>query len=163
MSFTPRGSDGRKSGIFDPRFPPMDDCCVFNDRRCASIPFLLQVEDPPWYCCPPKCPPFRKPLIKRAEYTNLLSYDNQYEYLAPHLEDMVLPSMAFWFYCDHVPDLHDTGVKYSRILTRESERPLHTWPPLAANVCPPPRECEPCGPGPWANPALRRFFYMDCQ
>ncbi|BFZ03527.1 hypothetical protein BsWGS_06566 [Bradybaena similaris] len=162
MSFTPIGGDGCKSGILDPRFQPLPACCVNSERRCASKPFFFQVQDPPWFHCPPKCPRFRKPLTRRREYDYQLTYDNWQTYMPPEAEDRVLPSMAFWFYCDHIPDLPVHREK-PVVHVPKTDRPTDPWPPLPQGWCPPPRECKPCGPGPWANPELRRFFYMDCQ
>ncbi|CAG5119561.1 unnamed protein product [Candidula unifasciata] len=145
MSFTPFGGDGCKSGIADYRFPPLPECCVNSERRCASKPFFYQ-----------------KPLIRRREYDYQLTYDNWQAYMPPEAEDRVLPAMAFWFYCDHIPDLPGHK-KTSVVPAQDTARPTDPWPPLPQGRCPPPRECNPCGPGPWANPELRRFFYMDCQ
>ncbi|RUS74912.1 hypothetical protein EGW08_017328 [Elysia chlorotica] len=130
--------------------------CQFDERKCPAHPFIYQMEHPPWFHCPPKCPIHRKPLIRRAEYDYELTYDSQNDYMAPNKERRVEPIMAYWYYCDHVPDIPGKP----KACPHKQAGP---WPPIAEGVCPPPVECELCGPGPWANPLTRKFFYMDCE
>ncbi|XP_012939797.1 uncharacterized protein LOC106012193 isoform X2 [Aplysia californica] len=116
------------------------------------------------YDCPPKCPRVRKPLIPRAKFHHDLVYNHFQEYISPEHEDLVMPIMAFWHYCDHVPDLdpYHSGQQFRRSRASVTGNPVGPWPPLAQGVCPPSRDCQPCGPGPWANPQIRRFFFTDC-
>ncbi|GFR76008.1 hypothetical protein ElyMa_002201500 [Elysia marginata] len=95
--------------------------------------------------------------VIRAEYDYELTYNFQNDYMPAATQHRGEPIMAFWYYCDHVPDLPN----------KRKDQPDHKlvgpWPPIPQGVCPPPVECEPCGPGPWANPDARKFFYMDCE
>ncbi|GFO31470.1 hypothetical protein PoB_005797500 [Plakobranchus ocellatus] len=108
--------------------PPLE-CCDLKKRKCANQPFFYQMEHPPWYECPPVCPIFRKPLVRRKEYDYELTYDFQNDYVPVRLQERVMPIMAFWFYCDHVPD----------IPPKPKERVELEYSNVQINKCPSPR------------------------
>ncbi|GFS17472.1 hypothetical protein ElyMa_006822900, partial [Elysia marginata] len=47
---------------------PTIQCREQEKKQCRGQPFCYQMQHPPWFHCPPKCPVFRKPLQRRAEY-----------------------------------------------------------------------------------------------
>ncbi|KAK3766696.1 hypothetical protein RRG08_042474 [Elysia crispata] len=136
---------------------PLLQCQEEDERRCLDRSFIYEMEHPPWFQCLPQCPVFLKPLVRRAEYDYELTYNFQKDYIPAAKEHLVEPIMAYWYYCDHVPDIP------GRPRDHCPHKQAGPWPPIQQDVCPPPVECEPCGPGPWANPHTRKFFYMDWQ